>query len=60
MSFEAKYPGLCAACDEGIKPGASVTYVNDQLVHARCPESRTPCLSCFMVPAANGACGCDE
>lgn len=36
MSFEAKYPGRCAECDDRIEPGEQVTYSDDELVHVAC------------------------
>ncbi len=37
MTFEAKYPGRCANCDDNITPGDDVTYTpDDELVHAHC------------------------
>ena len=67
MIFEAKYGGRCGACDEAIKPGDECAYSDDVVVHADCPEPTDPlaparavCGRCFMEPAANGECGCDE
>ena len=61
--FEARYFGRCGVCDEAIRPGDSATYVDDEIAHAACPEPvalAAPCARCFMIPAANGACGCEE
>ena len=67
MTFEAKYVGRCGVCDERIKPGDLATYSDDVVVHADCPEPvdeyvpvRAVCGRCFIEPAANGKCGCDE
>ena len=60
--FEARYPGRCGVCDERINPGDMATFVEDEIAHARCPQPAAlaePCGRCFMVPATNGACGCD-
>lgn len=62
-TFEARYPGRCGVCDEAIKPGDQATFVEDEIAHATCPTPTIladPCSRCFMVPATNGACGCDE
>lgn len=61
--FEARYGGRCGVCDEQIKPGDQATYVDDEIAHAACPEPvalAEPCPRCYMVPATNGVCGCDE
>lgn len=63
MSFEAKYAGRCDVCDERIKPGDQATFVEDEIAHAACPQVvalADPCPRCFMAPASNGTCGCDE
>ncbi|KWX66820.1 hypothetical protein [Mycobacterium sp. NAZ190054] len=36
MSFEAKYQGRCAECDDRIEPGEQATYADDDLVHVAC------------------------
>jgi hypothetical protein len=38
MSFEAKYPGSCNACDGRIHEGDTVRYEDDYLIHDDCPE----------------------
>jgi hypothetical protein len=61
-TFEARYPGRCGICDERIHVGDEVGYVDDEIAHAKCPHPTAlaePCPRCFMVPAANGVCGCD-
>lgn len=61
-TFEARYPGRCGVCDERIQPGDQATYVEDEVAHVSCPQPvalADPCPRCFMVPAANGSCGCD-
>ena len=63
MTFEARYPGRCGVCDERIQPGDQATYVDDEIAHATCPQPvalAEPCDRCFMVPATNGECGCDQ
>lgn len=63
MTFPARYPGSCGVCDEPIRPGDEATYVEDEIAHATCPTPvamAEPCPRCFMVPANNGVCGCDE
>lgn len=63
MTFPARYPGRCGVCDGPIRPGQEVTYVEDELAHGACPQPTAladPCPRCFMVPAANGSCGCDD
>jgi hypothetical protein len=59
MTFQARYPGRCAACDERIHEGDDVDYDDDQLVHATCPtpppdlfsvgSTETVCPQCFTV-----------
>lgn len=39
-TFRARYPGLCASCDERIEPGDEVVYVDDAVVHAACEAHR--------------------
>jgi hypothetical protein len=40
MSFDARYHGRCAACEESIIPGEHVRYSEDEvLVHDRCEEA---------------------
>ena len=60
MSFQAKYPGRCAACDERIYEGNWVRYEDDFLVHDDCdevPERDAPqrnkrkCPDCYMIHA---------
>ena len=61
-TFEAKYPGRCAACDERITPGDTVTYDDDELVHAACEVTSLPhprdtaatvCRDCWTVHAGD-------
>ncbi len=69
-AFEAKYPGLCGVCDDHIRVGERCQYLDEDSravgvsighVTCRAPEVLPdPCARCFMVPAANGVCGCDE
>ncbi|MFN2346027.1 MAG: hypothetical protein ABR616_09975 [Dermatophilaceae bacterium] len=35
-TFTARYAGLCGACEDGVRPGMAVTYVDDVLVHEGC------------------------
>ena len=62
MTFEARYPGRCNACDEPIKVGQECTFEDDLIVHIDCEThviaTAEPCSLCFMVPAVNGDCGC--
>lgn len=67
-TFQAMYPGPCGDCPDPIQPDDEVVFVADVLVHATCQPSalraeaalnKAPCPSCFIVPAVNGACGCD-
>lgn len=64
MSFAARWPSKrpCPECEETIKPGERVEYVDDVLQHVTCgpPEPRAVCGVCFLEQAVNGACGCDE
>lgn len=67
--FEAQYPGVCGVCDERIVPGDRCAYIDDDsravgvvIAHVHCPQPvvlADPCSKCFMIPAANGTCGCD-
>lgn len=63
-SFEAQYPGRCGECDGSIREGDLCMYVDDEIAHLFCPETLAvladPCGECWLVPAANGACGCPE
>lgn len=42
MTFQAKYPGKCAACGERINEGQHVRYEDDFLVHDDCPDPINP------------------
>lgn len=35
MSFQARYPGRCASCEERIHEGDLVKYESDEFVHTR-------------------------
>lgn len=66
MSFTARYQTRCPVCDQQIHPGDDADWTDDdEVVHARCVDGtpghtdHDPCPTCFMVPAANGACGCE-
>jgi hypothetical protein len=63
MSFEARYPGRCAACEERIIPGEHVRYSEeDEIIHNRCEESNASerpvdvCTRCWLTKP----CDCDE
>lgn len=72
MSWLAKYDGTCGKCDRRIKADEHEVYwlhdppVGRPLGHVRCPDpepqelvaAREPCPRCFLIPAANGECGC--
>jgi hypothetical protein len=65
MSFEAKYPGGCAACGEEVR-GTMVTFdATRSLVHDVCPEALPAkplkvCPGCNMALPATGRCDdCD-
>lgn len=62
-TFEARYPGRCGLCDEAIRVGDTCAYIDDEVAHAQCPEpaaTAEPCPRCWLVPAANGSCGCES
>lgn len=59
--FAARFSGPCAHCDEGISAGQRVEFMDDDLVHVRCPKPAATCPKCFLVLPASGECGaCDE
>ena len=70
--YEARYYSPCAACDDEIRPGDMATWSDDLAVHEACQFApiinrtsssrvvRDPCPKCWTIPAANGACGCEE
>jgi len=65
VSFLANYPGGCDNCGGQVKGHECVFTMDSFLVHVTCPEvveepARPACPRCFMVPANNGACECDE
>ena len=64
MSFQAKYPGRCTACDERIHEGDLVTYDDDQIIHATCDVPSLPhqrddltqvCRHCWTIHAGKCA-----
>ena len=65
-TFEAKYPGRCAGCDDGISVGERLTYDgDDQVVHVDCSDTqqhaRKPaeiCPRCFTEKSVTGECSC--
>jgi hypothetical protein len=66
MTFTARFSTGCPACEQAIDPGDEVKWADDHVIHAACVDpdqanqpAPAPCPSCFMVPATNGACGCD-
>lgn len=60
-SFAAKYPGVCANCDGQIVVGQQVGFMDDELIHVKCPKPEATCPVCFMVLPASGLCGvCDD
>lgn len=38
-AFEARYGGRCGGCDDRIRPGQLVVFVDDELVHLDCEEA---------------------
>lgn len=62
MTFEAKYAGRCAECDDQILVGEFVDYDHeDELVHAECVRplrrsGKPACPVCWLVHAG----GCYE
>lgn len=62
MTFRARYPGRCAACEEPIRHDDEITYEEGQVVHADCerhvPKPQPICRGCFLsYPLdANGLC----
>lgn len=63
MTFTARFTSRCGICDEQIREGAPATWADGEVVHATCPTPvalAEPCQRCWMVPASNGACGCEE
>lgn len=66
-TFEARYNGRCAACDERIHEGDPVRFADDALVHDDCaaaaPKERAPlpiCSRCFTELPVTGVCGVCE
>ena len=66
MSFEAKYPGFCDACESPIETGQIIASTREKsYVHVICPDVEPVdvmgiCPKCFMTRAVNGSCGCGE
>lgn len=64
--FKAKYSGWCLCCEERIHEGEPVKWADGNVIHADClvldgtTEVPAICPTCHMVPAANGACDCDN
>lgn len=65
-TFRAQYGGVCESCEDRIRPGDRVLYVEDGLIHAACADSdlrvrrRPPveetCPVCWLIKP----CGCDD
>lgn len=60
--FAARYHSTCPACGNHISPDDTVSWLNDEVVHALCadPDRPTPapaetCNACWMVKP----CWCD-
>jgi hypothetical protein len=66
VSFLAKYPGVCSACDERFPVNTEVEYdADNDLVHVDCPAlipaaPRAVCPHCFMELPITGKCSCRE
>jgi len=63
MSFEAKYGGWCADCDDRIQVGETITYTEDDgAVHMHCGGLNEPariaevCGKCWLTKP----CDCEE
>lgn len=66
MTFRAKYPGRCTACDEPIEIGDRLATTEDGFhVHEACPDTfpsvqpRETCPRCWTERSVSGACACD-
>lgn len=64
MPFTARLTGPCEDCDHGIREGDRIESIGDthRYRHLTCPPpapAPSVCPSCFQVPAASGACGCE-
>lgn len=64
--FKARYRGRCGDCGFSILTGDDVRFDGDDLVHDDCgdvplnvDEDAAACRSCFQIPSASGACGCE-
>lgn len=59
--FEARFPGVCAGCGEGVEVGDLVWYVDGEVEHVECVpvlEAGETCPECFTVVAKSGDCLC--
>jgi hypothetical protein len=64
--FVARYPGTCANCPDGITPGDTLMYDEDDMVihvdcrHAPDVQGKVPeiCTRCFLAKSTTGECGC--
>jgi hypothetical protein len=54
--FAARFPGTCGHCDHDITPGQIVEFIDDDLVHVRCPPPPAICPSCHFVIPVSGVC----
>ena len=60
--FRARYHGRCAECDEHIRPGDEVVYLEGDVVHADCDEHAEPerpvtiCPTCHLTKP----CDCED
>lgn len=56
-SFPAKYSGVCANCDGQIVVGQNVGFMDDDLIHVKCPPPPAFCPNCNLVLPASDVCG---
>lgn len=63
MTFIAKYRGVCDTCGEAINVGDEADFLQDEVVHVKCPESaqfdlarRAVCPRCQMEKPVSGEC----
>lgn len=53
VSFQARYNGRCADCEERIHEGDHVEYRSDELCHVTCPTPTDP----YTVKPGEALCG---
>lgn len=63
MTFLARYPGKCGACDERFSEGDPIRFKDNEYVHDDCTPklevaTMPPCPECFTVPSVTGRCMC--